>query len=57
MENKFISIDEMKEKLDTFGSTQIWQSLEKLGNWKERVAYRQLFFLAGGNLDDDRVPG
>jgi len=50
-EKKFVSIDEMKEKLEGFGEKAIWQSIEKIGNWQDRVAYRQLFFLAGGSLE------
>lgn len=54
MDNKkFISIDEMTEKIEEFGVKQIWQTIEKKGNWQERTAYRKLFFLAGGNLDED----
>lgn len=49
--NKFLSIDEMKDKIEEYGSKAIWQSIERIGNWKDRVAYRQLFFLAGGELD------
>jgi hypothetical protein len=52
MDNQFISIDEMTEKLEKFGAKQVWLSIEKIGNWKDRIAYRQLFFLAGGSLDD-----
>jgi hypothetical protein len=52
MEKKFVSIDEMQEKLEEFGVKQVWLSIEKLGVWQDRVAYRQLFFLAGGNLDE-----
>jgi hypothetical protein len=51
-EKKFVSIDEMKDKLEEFGQRVIWQNIEKLGNWQDRVVYRQLFFLAGGNLDE-----
>lgn len=52
-EERFVSIDEMKEKLEEFGAEMIWQNIEKIGNWRDRVAYRQLFFLAGGTLDED----
>ena len=45
-------IDEMEEKLNVFGNKQIWLSIEKIGNWQDRIAYRNLFFLAGGSLDD-----
>jgi hypothetical protein len=51
-ERDFISIDEMKDKLGEVGSKMIWQNIERIGNWRDRVAYRQLFFLAGGSLDD-----
>jgi hypothetical protein len=52
MENKFVSIDEMKDKLEAFGNKQVWLSIEKIGNCQDRIGYRQLFFLAGGNLDE-----
>jgi hypothetical protein len=52
MDKQFISIDTMKEKLGEVGDKMIWQNIEKIGNWRDRVAYRQLFFLAGGSLDD-----
>lgn len=52
MDNKEISIDEMKEKLAQFGDRQVWLSIEKIGKCQDRVAYRQLFFLAGGELED-----
>ena len=53
MENKRdISIDEMKEKIEQVGDKMIWQNIERIGNWQERLAYRQVFFLAGGSLDD-----
>jgi hypothetical protein len=51
-EKKFVSIDEMKDKLEEYGNKAIWKNIEGIGNWKDRVAYRQLFFLAEGNLDD-----
>ena len=51
-ERKFISIDEFKEKLEAVGDKEIWKAIEGIGNWKDRVAYRQLFFLAGGSLED-----
>jgi len=47
MDKQFLSIDEMKEKLEEFGSKAIWQSIEKIGKWQDRVMFRQLFFLAG----------
>jgi len=51
-EKKFVSIDEMQEKLAEFGNKQVWLSIEKIGKCQDRLAYRQLFFLAGGNLDE-----
>jgi len=51
-EEKYVSIDEMKDKLEEFGSRAIWGNIEKIGNWKDRTAYRQLFFIAGGDLED-----
>jgi hypothetical protein len=54
MEERFVSIDEMKEKLGEFGNRQVWLSIEKLGKWQDRVAFRQLFFLAGGNLEEEK---
>jgi len=54
MENgkRFVSIDEMTEKISEYGARAIWLNIEKLGNYQERIAYRQLFFLAGGELDE-----
>jgi hypothetical protein len=52
MEKKFISIDEMQEKLAEVGDKMVWQNIERLGKWQNRVAFRQLFFQAGGNLDE-----
>lgn len=52
MDKQFISIDEMQEKLSEFGDKTIWQRIEKIGKWQDRIAYRQLFFLAGGSLED-----
>jgi len=52
MDRQFISIDEMKDKLGEVGNKMIWQNIERLGNYKDRIAYRQVFFLAGGSLDD-----
>ena len=46
-----IDLDLMKEKIEQSGSRVIWTAIEKLGNWKARVAYRNVFFLAGGSLD------
>lgn len=54
MEERFVSIDEMKEKIGEFGNRQVWLSIEKLGKWQDRVAFRQLFFLAGGNLEEEK---
>ena len=51
-EKREVSIDEMKEKLEEFGSKTMWQSIEKIGEWQNRVMFRQLFFLAGGELED-----
>lgn len=51
-EKKFVSIDEMTEKISEYGAKAIWLNIEKLGNWQERTAYRQLFFIAGGSLDE-----
>jgi hypothetical protein len=50
-ERNFVSIEEMQEKLAEAGDKMVWQNIERLGNWKDRVAYRQLFFMAGGSLD------
>lgn len=52
MEKKFLSIEEMQEKIGQFGDRTIWQNIESLSNWQERIAFRQLFFIAGGNLEN-----
>lgn len=51
MEDRAISLDEMKDKIAEVGDKAIWQAIEKIGNYQDRVAYRQVFFLAGGSLD------
>ena len=51
-DKKFVSIDEMQDKIEEYGEKALWQNIEQLGNWKDRVAYRQLFFLAGGSLEE-----
>jgi hypothetical protein len=51
MDNQDISIDEMKSKLEEVGARVLWGHIERIGNWQIRVAYRQVFFLAGGSLD------
>jgi hypothetical protein len=52
-ERQMISIDEMKDKLEEYGHKSIWHSIEGIGNWKDRICFRQVFFLAGGSLDED----
>jgi hypothetical protein len=51
-EKKFLSIDEMSDKLEKCGSRELWLAIERIGKWQDRIAYRQLFFLAGGSLDE-----
>lgn len=51
MEENLISVDEMKSKLEELGASVLWGHIERIGNWKGRLAYRQIFFLAGGSLD------
>jgi hypothetical protein len=46
-----INIEEMKAKLGEVGARVLWGYIEKIGNWEIRVAYRNVFFLAGGSLD------
>jgi hypothetical protein len=52
-ERQMISIDSMREKLEEYGHKAIWHNIEGIGKWQDRIAYRQMFFLAGGNLDED----
>jgi len=52
MDKKMLSIDEIKDKIFKLGCKKLWESIEKIGNWQERIAYRNLFFLAGGSLDE-----
>jgi hypothetical protein len=52
MDKQFISIEELQDKIFKLGSQVMWGEIEKINNWQDRVAYRQLFFLAGGSLDD-----
>ena len=51
-ERKMISIGEMRDKLEEYGHKAIWHNIEGIGNWRDRVAYRQVFFMAGGSLED-----
>jgi len=51
-ERKMISIEEMQDKLEEYGHRAIWYNIEGIGNWRDRVAYRQVFFMAGGSLED-----
>ncbi len=52
MDKQFLSIDEMKERLECVGNKRIWASIEAIKDPLERLSFRQLFFLAGGSLDD-----
>ena len=52
-ERQIISIDEMKDKIKKYGHKAIWKSIEGIGKWQDRIAFRQIFFLVGGNLDED----
>jgi hypothetical protein len=51
MEENLISVEEMKSKLEESGNKALWGAIERISNWKGRLAYRQIFFLAGGSLD------
>ena len=46
-----ISIDEMKDKLEMMGAKELWRAIEHISNWQLRIAYRQVYFMAGGSLD------
>jgi hypothetical protein len=50
-EKKIISVEEMKDKIEESGSRLIWLAIEKIGYWQDRIAYRKIFFQAGGSLD------
>ena len=50
MENA-ISIEEMQSKIGEYGAKTIWLNIERIGDYQSRVAYRNVFFLAGGSLD------
>lgn len=52
-DRQMISIDAMKEKLEKYGQKAIWKNIEGIGNWRDRVGFRQVFFLAGGSLDEN----
>ena len=52
MNKQIISIDEMKDKINKYGTKEVWQSIEKIGKWQDRIAYRQIFFEVGGSLED-----
>ena len=51
MDKRDIDIEEMKSKLEEVGARVLWGHIERIGNWQTRVAYRNVFFLAGGSLD------
>ena len=51
MNNQFLSIEYMQEKLAKNGHKEVWNMIEKIANPLERLAYRHLFFLAGGVLE------
>ena len=55
MDKQFLSIDAMKEKISMFGGWKIWYLIEQMSNVYERVAYRKLFFLAGGSLEPENL--
>ena len=52
MDKQELSIDEMKEKLESYGNKHIWKSIEAIKDPLERLSFRQLFFIAGGSLDE-----
>ena len=51
--NTDISIDGMREKIEQCGHKGVWLAIEKIGKWQDRIAFRQVFFLAGGELEDN----
>lgn len=50
--NEKMTIEEMEQRIEQYGHKAIWQTIEKMNNWQDRVMYRFLFFKAGGSLDD-----
>jgi ADP-dependent phosphofructokinase/glucokinase len=51
MDKKFTSLEEMQEKLEQFGSKEIWRRIENIANPFDRIIMRQIFFNAGGTLE------
>ena len=41
-------INAMKHDIEVIGSQKVWEVIEGFGNPKARLAYRKLFFEAGG---------
>jgi len=53
MDKKFLSIESMQELLEIKGSREVWRIIEAIPNWQDRIANRQLFFMAGGSLEEN----
>jgi len=51
IDENLLSINEMEDKIGEHGDNAVWQGIERVSNLKDRLAYRQLFFLAGGDLE------
>jgi hypothetical protein len=53
MENRITTIEEMELRLEQYGHKAIWETIEKIGQWQDRIAFRQIFFLAGGKFGEN----
>ena len=51
--NTDISIDGMRDKIEQCGHKAVWLAIEKIGKWQDRVAFRTVFFMAGGELEEN----
>ena len=49
---KFLSIEQMKDDLEELGNKQVWSAIETIKDPLERIAFRQLFFICGGDLGE-----
>ena len=44
-------IDTMRHNIEILGNRRVWEIIENFHNPKTRLAYRKLFFQAGGKID------
>ena len=54
MEIKLISLEDMQNLIERQGSQRVWQAIEKIASWKDRIANRNLFFMVKEKLDENQ---